>query len=549
MDKIKEDFRNFLYKLWQHLDLPDPTAIQYDIAYYLQYGPKRLLVEAFRGVGKSWITSGFACWNLHRDPQMKILVVSASKERADAFSTFTKRLIDEMPVLQYLRPQKGQRDSMVAFDVGPTKAAHSPSVKSIGITGQLTGSRANLIIADDVETPKNSLTQTMRDKLSEAVKEFDAVLSPDGRIVYLGTPQSEESLYTILPERGYVPRIWPGRFPDDRLLKVHEGFLAPSIKEEIEKKPQQAFKPTEPSRFNEIDLLEREASYGRSGFALQFMLDPTLSDANRYPLKLSDLIVLPLNSDVAPAKVVYGSAPEQIATDLPAVGLSGDRWYRPMWVDDKWAEYQGCAMFIDPSGRGTDETTYTILKHLHGMLFLAECRGLTEGYSDDTMTKLAEAAKRQKVKHIQIESNFGDGMFTSLLSPFLQKIYPCTTEEVRHSTQKERRIIDTLEPLMNQHRLIVDQRVITEDHQTEDPKYQLFYQMTRVTKDRGALAHDDRLDSLAGCAAYWVDWIAKSVDKAAQEHRDSLLDKELQRFMENAVGRKFNSGPTWIKGR
>ncbi|WP_270994138.1 phage terminase large subunit, partial [Listeria seeligeri] len=99
--------------------------------------------------------------------------------------------------------------SNLAFDVGPAQPDQSPSVKSVGINGQLTGSRADTIIADDIEVPKNSMTVVQREKLAELVKEFDAVLKPGGEIIYLGTPQTEESLYNKLPERGYVIRIWP----------------------------------------------------------------------------------------------------------------------------------------------------------------------------------------------------------------------------------------------------------------------------------------------------------------------------------------------------
>jgi hypothetical protein len=157
-DPLKQDFRNFLYVVWQHLNLPAPTDVQYDIAHYLQHGPKRCVIEAFRGVGKSYVTSAFVAWLLYCDPQLNILVVSASKDRADQFSSFTKRLIADMPILHHLRARPGQRDSMVSFDVGPARNSHSPSVKSVGITGQLAGSRADVIVADDIEVPNNSMT-------------------------------------------------------------------------------------------------------------------------------------------------------------------------------------------------------------------------------------------------------------------------------------------------------------------------------------------------------------------------------------------------------
>ena len=82
VDPLRDDFRKFLWLLWGYLNLPDPTQTQYEIAEFLQNGPNKICIEAFRGVGKSFITSAFALWVLYRDPQMKIMVVSASKNWA-----------------------------------------------------------------------------------------------------------------------------------------------------------------------------------------------------------------------------------------------------------------------------------------------------------------------------------------------------------------------------------------------------------------------------------------------------------------------------------
>lgn len=545
---VQEDFRKFVYTVWKQLDLPDPTIVQYDIAHYLQHGPKRSVIQAFRGVGKSWLTSAFVCWLLLNDPQLKILVVSASKERADAFSSFVKKLINEIPILQHLKPREGQRDSMLAFDVGPAKPDHSPSVKSVGVFGQMTGSRADIIIPDDVEIPSNSATQQMRDKLSEAVKELDAIIKPlpTSRVIYLGTPQQELSLYNELGERGYELRIWPALYPELPKVMSYKGRLAPIITKAMEKSPALVGKPTDPARFGEEDLLERRASYGRAGFALQFMLDTSLSDAERYPLKVSDLIVQNLNPTMAHLKVAWATSPELTINDLPNVALTGDRYFRPMWHSEDMAEYTGAVMSIDPSGRGKDETAYAVVKTLAGNLFLTAAGGLDGGYTEDTLEKLAKIAKMHQVKYIIIEANFGDGMFSQLLKPVLGRIYPCTVEEVRHSTQKEARIIDTLEPVMSGHRLIVDQKVIDRDFETaKEPKYSLFYQMTRITRDRGALVQDDRLDALAMAVNYWVETMGRDNNKAAQQIKDSVLDKELKTFMSQVIGKK-PAQKTWM---
>lgn len=551
-NRVLTDFRVFAYLVWRHLNLPQPTPVQLDICKYLQHGPKRSIIEAFRGVGKSFLTSAFVIWVLLRDPQKKILVVSASKERADAFSTFVKRLINEMEILQHLRTKEGQRDSVISFDVGPAQADHSPSVKSVGITGQITGSRADIIVADDIETPGNSATQMMRDKLSELVKEFDSVLKPldTSRIIYLGTPQLEMSLYNALGERGYETRIWPALYPELSKIPSYQGKLAPKITQAIEADPALIGTPTDPLRFSEEDLNERRASYGRAGFALQFMLDTSLSDADRYPLKVQDLIVANLNPTMAHTKTAWAASPELVINDLPNLALTGDKFYRPMWHSDEMAEYTGCVMSIDPSGRGSDETGYAIVKVLAGTMYLVEAGGLLGGYSDQTLESLARLAKKHQVNHVIVEANFGDGMYTKLLTPVMAKHHKCLIEEVKHSSQKELRIIDTLEPVISNHRLVVDQKVIEQDYNSSqgDMKYSLIYQMTRITRDRGALIHDDRLDALSMAVGYWVEHMARDQDKAVQSIKDKYLKEDLKNFMKNALGKKTRT-PGWMSSQ
>jgi hypothetical protein len=537
--ELIKDFRNFLFVVWEHLNLPEPTPVQYDIAQYLQdHDEKRIVIEAFRGVGKSYITSAYACHQLLLNPEVKILVVSASKIRADDFSTFTMRLITEMPLLQHLIPKGSQRQSKISFDVGPAKASHSPSVKSAGITGQLAGSRADIVIADDIEIPNNSMTQTMRDKISEAVKEFDAILKPDGRVIYLGTPQTEMSLYETLPERGYKPLIWPSRVPKNP--DKYAGKLAPIIVRKLNEGAPEG-EPIDPLRFDDEDLTERELSYGRSGFALQFMLDTALSDADRYPLKLEDLIVMDIDNDKAPEKVIWGRSKDKII-DIPNVGMPGDYFYPPIQVVGDYINYTGSVLAIDPSGRGKDETAYAVVKMLNGILYAIDFGGIAGGYSSDTLQALSVIARKYHVNQVLIESNFGDGMFSELLKPVLTKVYPCSIEEVRHNIQKEKRIVDTLEPVMNQHRLVIDQKALEKDYQSvqhyppeSQSRYMLAHQMTRITKERGALVHDDRLDVLSMAVSYWVEQMAADADVSIKDRKEELLDMELEKFLDHAI--------------
>lgn len=550
--KLRKDFKVFLWFVHQYLNLPEPTPLQYDIADFLQHGKKRTCIQAFRGVGKSHITASYVVWRLLCDAECKIMVVSASKERADAFSTFTQRLIWEMDGLEYLRPSSDQRQSKISFDVGPATASQSASVKSVGITGQLTGSRADLIIADDIEVLNNVFTQTSRDKLSEAVKEFDAILKPlpTSRIIYLGTPQTEDSLYTKLPERGYEVRVWPARMPDSVMCEAYGDTLAPYI----QALTYAVGAPADPQRFNDADLIEREASYGKAGFAMQFMLSTALSDSERFPLKVRDLIVMSIDPEMAPLKLQWGPLEERVYKDLPCVAMRGDKMFPPMNVGDITAEFTGSIMSIDPSGRGKDETGYAVVKMINGYLYVTACGGLEGGYDKDTLTELAHIAKKHKVNEVIIESNFGDGMYSQLLGPILARIHPCALEEVRHSQQKERRIIDTLEPVMMNHKLVISPEVIEEDFRTA-MKYEqtvrqskmLIYQMTRLTAERGCLRHDDRLDALSIAVARFTEQMHRDEEAGIDEAKQIALDDALASFMDNALGRGgSSSNDTWI---
>ena len=537
-----KDFRYFLFLIWKHLGLPDPTPIQNDIAAYLQYGHKRKVVEAFRGVGKSWITAAYVLFRLYHDPQLKILVVSASKERADNFSTFTLRLINDVPWLSHLAPRNGQRNSKISFDVGEAKPDQSPSVKSVGLFGQLTGSRADIIVADDVEVVNNSYTQGMRDKIKEAVKEFDAILKPgdNTEITYLGTPQTAMSLYNVLGERGYNTKIWTARVPDADLKAWYGKRLA-----KIVTLMTNTGHSTDPTRFSDKDLTEREASYGRSGFALQFMLDTSLSDAEKYPLRTSDLIVMNVNPTLAPEKLVWAAEPQNKIKDLPNLGFDGDAWYSPMSIGEEWRPYDNSIMFIDPSGRGKDECAWVILKSQGTNLYLVSEGGHRLGYSDMGMETLYKEAEKHQVNLCLIESNFGDGMFTQLFSSYMSAHtkdngYSCSLEEVRSSKQKELRIIDTLEPLFNQHRIIVDRKVIDKDYQETQEltgvlenscAYSLFYQLTHITKDRGSLNHDDRADAFAGCAARFIEIMNADQDTLIQNNKMADVEADAAIFL------------------
>ena len=570
---LKEDFKLFLQALWEELDLPSPTRAQYSIADYLQHGPKRLQIQAFRGVGKSWITGAFVLWTLFKDPEKKIMIISASKERADNMSIFLQKLIIETPWLKHLRPKSDDsRWSRISFDVN-CSPHQAPSVKSVGITGQLTGSRADLMILDDIEVPGNSMTELMREKLLQLCTEAESILTPksDSRICYLGTPQTTFTVYRKLAERSYRPLVWPARYPKN--VSQYEGLIASALQEDIDNGAEIGT-CTDPDRFDNDDLIEREASMGRSNFMLQFMLDTSLSDAEKFPLKMADLVVTSVNPYEGPDSIVWCSDPRNVIKELPTVGLPGDYFYSPMQLQGEWSPYTETICSVDPSGRGSDETAAAYLSQKNGFIYLHEMRAYRDGYTDNTLLNILRGCQKYGVTKLVIETNFGDGIVGELFKKHLQNTKQAIDiEEVRANVRKEDRIIDALEPVLNQHRLVCDRRVIDWDYNSnpdaapeERLLYMLFYQMSRMCREKGAVKHDDRLDCLAQGVKYYTDALSISAyqsvqAKKAEEWMDMMeewkddpqaaanhmvLGMDLdQRQRARGIDRKSKT-PTWI---
>jgi hypothetical protein len=543
LEALQDDFKLFLQALWGQLDLPTPTRAQYAIADYLQHGPKRLQIQAFRGIGKSWITGAFVLWTLFKDSEKKIMIISASKERADNMSIFLQKLIIETPWLAHLRPKSDDsRWSRISFDVlcSPHQA---PSVKSVGITGQLTGSRADLMILDDIEVPGNSMTEMMREKLLQLCTEAESILTPkeDSRIMYLGTPQTVFTVYRKLAERNYRPFVWPARFP--RSLANYEGLIAPALQADIDEGAEK-WQVTDPDRFNDEDLIEREAAMGRSNFMLQFMLDTSLSDSEKFPLKMADLIVTSVNPTSAPDSIVWCSDPRNVIKELPTVGLPGDYFYSPMQLQGDWDSYQETICSVDPSGRGSDETAAAFISQRNGFLYLHEMRAYRDGYSDTTLLDILKGCRKFNVTKLVIETNFGDGIVAELFKKHLQQTKQAIdVEEVRATVRKEQRIIDSLEPVLNQHRLVVDRSVVDWDYNSnkqaapeERLLYMLFYQMSRMCREKGAVKHDDRLDCLSQGVQYFTDCMSISAQEVINTRKREEWNDILRSSIEDPQG-------------
>lgn len=541
------------------------SEIQAEIGEFLEHGPAYLMIQAQRGQAKTTITAIYAVWVLIHNPKERVLIVSAGGAQANEISTLIVRIIMTVDILEVMRPDKsmGDRTSVEHFDLHYTLKGvdKSPSVACVGVTSNLQGKRAGLLIADDVESLKNSMTAVQRATLLNITRDFTSINS-DGRIVYLGTPQSIDSIYNTLPGRGFTVRIWPGRYPTRKQLKHYGDALAPSVARAIEADPSlmegwgldgKQGKAID-DRLNEEVLNKKQLDQGEAYFQLQHMLLTAMMDELRYPLKPENLVLMRLPPAGAPFPLSIvrgygGNQQRKVVVNSREFMLA-----LPHEVSQDVNRLQNTVFYIDPAGGGqnADETGWAFGGLLNSTIYLLRYGGMPGGYGLELLEKMADLIIELQPGSIKIEKNFGHGAYAAVFIPVLQRAWEKAMKESGRtdlklppihedlvSGQKELRIIGTLEPVIGRGALVINEDAIRDedlsllyhDARSRDT-YSLLFQLSKITRDRESLIHDDRLDALEGMVRHFLPALAVEQTKAIK----AIQEKELADFYRNPLG-------------
>lgn len=559
------------------------SEIQEDIALWMEHGPEMLMVQAQRGEAKTTIAALFAIWSLIHTPKLRVLIVSAGETQANEISTLIVKLILMWGILEMLRPDSsnGDRTSVEHFDVHYSLKGvdKSPSVACVGINSNLPGKRADLLIADDVESPKNGLTAVQREALSHLTKEFSSIstsrILPDGtrvggRILWLGTPQSVDSVYNSLPGRGVAVRIWPGRFPNPEAVAHYGDALAPIILRKLELGAKitgfgldgTLGEATDPIIKPESDLLFKESDQGPAHFQLQFMLLTAMTDAMRHPLKTARIVLMPMPGKLHPMSVTPGFG-ETVKYTVNGQSYS---FAVPHAFSQETAQLTSTTLYFDPAGGGinADETGYAFGGPLNGSLRVIELGGLKGGADEAQLAEIAALVIRLRPTLVKVEKNFGYGLFMTTIRPVITAAIekhnkaisdgrpgelvpmPGFEEDMVHG-QKELRIIETLEAPMGRGAIIFNQAIVENENASlqKHPArlrntYSSLFQIVKITRDKNSLIHDDRADALSGLVNHYADTLAVDQKKAVVASQQ----REYDRLMRNPLNKPLSAlGP------
>jgi len=448
--------------LWNRYQGQPTPELHLAIAEWLgrswQDGDRRLLLMVFRSAGKSTLVGIFCAWLLLNEPNLRILVLAAEQDLARKMVRNVKRIIERHPLTRGLVPKRRDQWAADQFTVRRRLTQRDPSLLARGITANITGSRADVVICDDVEVPNTSNTSTKRAELRQRLHEISYVLVPGGLQLFVGTPHSYDSIYAEEPLDSAEDGL--------PFLAEFQRLCIPLLDERGQSRW--------PERFSADKIAEIRRQTGPAKFDSQMMLQPRSVDDVR----------------LDPCRLVRYDAPldyreANTATILSIEGrrmISACGWWDPAYgapgVGDASVV---AAVFVDQDG------TYW----LHGISYLSHDPARLDEADEATQLcrQVARFARDMYLPSITIETNGLGRFLPALLRRELHALgLGCPVIEHVSSRNKEQRILDAFDPLLAAQALHAHASV------WQTP----FIEEMREWRP-GRRSRDDGLDAVSGC--------------------------------------------------
>lgn len=418
----------------------------------------QLLLMAFRNSGKSTLVGLFAAWLLVCDPNLRLLVLAADLALARKMTRNVKRIIERHPECQGLKPKRADQWACDQFTVERESELRDPSMLAKGIDTNITGSRADVVICDDVEVPNTCDTPGKRESLREGLDEIDYVLVPGGTQLYVGTPHTYHTIYgadvrrDMGEERAYLEGFNRLEIP---IFDVHGQSRWPerfSLK-----KIETILKRTGPNKFKSQMLLQPvDINEGR--------LDPEL--------------LKPYAGEIR-----YSEQNGEAVLMLEGHRLvSSSCWWDPSFGAPERGDRSAIACVFT-----SDDGSYW----LHRVQYLTFDPALVKDVpeAEQLCRQVAEFVRELYQPSVTVESN-GLGQFLPALlrREFEKQAVACSVLEHYSSTPKDLRILEGFDAPLAAGRIFVSEAV----RQTP------FIAEMREWRP-GTRAPDDGLDAVAGC--------------------------------------------------
>lgn len=539
--KLRKDFVFFVEFMFRRFGLPNPTPMQRLFADILQKAPsRRLIMLAYRGFAKTTIINLFLVWDLWLDPTRQHAVWGQNRNFAADSVGQMLGWVETVPVLHPLKPGSKQKQSTFGFDT-PAKPLHvkGASVNALSIGGAITGSRADILVIDDPETTQNGYTQQRRENLDRQMTEATMVIKETtGRIIIPGTPHFDRSLYTRLKAKGYMIFIFPMTVPPKEVADACWEHYPKQVRDMIMSLPV----GTPLDRFSEEEVAMRMAE-GKVTYERQCLLNLYRSSGTDRPLDITRIILYDANTRGLPQALEHAREPQYIADDMSDYSCAdiGEKFYRPFKVAETVKTYDDRIVYVDPAGSGKDELVYCGAGAAAGYFVLWKIEGLKGGVTKENLEKIIDYAISIKATAIYWESNLNTGaewcraVMDEKYAPRFGRAALPPVIPVHNQMNKEQRILQTLDPIINSGRMVITPEAVIGDYLSAQDKgidtfqdYTLTAQISNFNP-RDKLPFDDRIDCLTGAAAKLASHLQITPIKQATDEDYERMKEFLER--------------------
>ncbi len=434
--------------IWNQRQGQSTPDVHFKIAFWMEncwkHGDKRLLLMAFRSCGKSTLVGLFAAWLLYVQPDLRILVLAADFMLAKKMVRNVRRIIERHPLAPHLKPENRDQWASDRFTVRRELELRDPSMMARGVSSNITGSRADVIICDDVEVPNTCDTAEKRRELRERLAETEYVLVPGGTQMYVGTPHTFETIYNT---KGF--------------LKGYQELKMPVL----DKEGRSAW----PERFAPEDIERIRLSTGPNKFRSQMLLEPVNIADGRLDPDLLQIYSEPLNF-VKELQALFIGDKRIVSASAwwdPAFGRAGgdSSVLACVFTDEQSRYYLHRIEYISaPKSEGTDEAT-------------SQCRLVSEIVKDLYLPSVA------------LEINGLGRFLPGILRQELTRMkVSCAVREISSRRPKDLRILEAFDAVLAAKSLFAHESVI------DTP----FINEMREWRPGASRGHDDGLDAVAG---------------------------------------------------
>ena len=450
-------FRVFL-DVWNQNQKCTTPSIHHAMAAWLEesrgLGRQRLLMTAFRGSGKSTLVALYLTWLFTQDPDMRALLLAADSSLAIKMANNIRKIIQSHPFSSTLRPKNPDQWAADRFTVNRTKELRDPSILALGISANITGCRADIIVYDDVEVPNTCNTALKRQDLRERLMESNFILVPGGTQLYIGTPHTYFSIYAEEPRT---------EIDEERtFLEGYHRYKKPVLN--------QRGQSVWPERFSMKEIEYLRAQSGPNKFAAQMMLDPVNIIDGRLDKELLNFYY---------GRLEYREVQQQISLSLAGENIvSCSAWWDPAFGSAKGDNSVLAIVFTDDRGN----------YYLHHIEYIKIEPKPDEDEASLQCHIVSDLAKKYYVPAIMVETN-GIGKFLPaiLRQNLAKKNVPCAVIEKTSMQAKDMRILESFDAILAARSLYVNESV----RQTPFLSEMMEWQPEGKSKDDG-------LDAVAG---------------------------------------------------